>query len=831
MSSKKNNIMLVNLNNISAGSAEMRGTKIINTLNKKHNVIVATSMGTYPVEIPTEIFKLVKINLPILKYFSILFTLFSLVVNRKIDIIIAENYRSSVFCLLVSKIKKTIVISDYHGVWVDEHIHRKDMAENTLYEKILRLIDKWIQKNSDYILTVSNNMNKYFTNNNVEREKIHKLYNLIDIEKFSENNFKRIKNEYTKILQDFQGLIIGYFGNFVYWQGIPLLLSAYSKFLSKNQEAKKNTKILLVGGKSPSFNLSDLLAKLELENNVIFIEQVQHEEIPYLMSLADVLALPRPKNIINEVAFPTKFPEYLMMNKAILATNVGDVGEFIEKNNLGYISLPNENSISKLIEKIWKEDNFNLKYKNNSRFAKRMFSSNTSDQELLDFVDKILKKKEEFNFQIWKENTIDRIRSPLFKNAFFLLLGRFANAIFGFLFWFMTARFFTENDVGIITSIFSVIGWVGLISLLGLDDTIRRYAVSNEKNSSKIIWGSIINISIVSLILNSILVLILFFINEYKSIASIYYYDLILIVFGITVSISYILDAIFVSRRKGILVFLRIILTGALKVGLLFAFIFIGIMGPFVALSAAFVPIYIIFLFIVIPKIVLKTKFERKDIFKELNKHRNYSRVNYLANLIGSLPSGLMGMTLVLIGTPDISSYYAIPWSIAALIFAVMTSISTSYLTECVNNKDKKIKLLKQSYKVAFILQTIILIFTILLGRIILGIYGNSYRENSYYLLILFVFAGFFYGFNALMVSLHRFNEKAHYVLIYNSLVVLLTFGIVFITFKYTAQLSVGIGWCVAQIAGSIFNFIIFSKYKKEEIIQKRLYKTIKIDD
>ena len=114
------NIMVVNVAPLSVGSAEMRGTKITKTLDSKFNLVMATRDGLYPRTLPVEVTKLIKLDLPIIKYISVIFSLVSLILKRNIDIIIAEQYSGAFFSILASKIAPVKVILDYHGVWVDE---------------------------------------------------------------------------------------------------------------------------------------------------------------------------------------------------------------------------------------------------------------------------------------------------------------------------------------------------------------------------------------------------------------------------------------------------------------------------------------------------------------------------------------------------------------------------------------------------------------------------------------------------------------------------------------------------------------------------------------
>ena len=199
---------------------------------------------------------------------------------------------------------------------------------------------------------------------------------------------------------------------------------------------------------------------------------------------------------------------------------------------------------------------------------------------------------------------IQNIKDPLYRNSFFLILGRFSSAFFGFMFWLLIARFYIEYDVGIISSISTTLKWISIIALIGLDDTIRRYSVNKSVSANRLILGSTFVVTITSVITVISLLLILGTIDVYNSVMNVFWNKMIFILLGVEQTISFILDAIFVSRRKGELVFVRMLVTGILSIGLIFPFKFLGIIGPFLALALSSLLIYSLFSIKYIPKFI-----------------------------------------------------------------------------------------------------------------------------------------------------------------------------------------------------------------------------------
>ena len=71
------------------------------------------------------------------------------------------------------------------------------------------------------------------------------------------------------------------------------------------------------------------------------------------------------------------------------------------------------------------------------------------------------------DFRHWKD--------PLYRNSFFLIISFVLNAAFGFIFWIIAARFYSNDDIGIASALISSIGLLVLLSGFGLVDSIIRY--------------------------------------------------------------------------------------------------------------------------------------------------------------------------------------------------------------------------------------------------------------------------------------------------------------------------------------------------------------------
>ncbi|ACZ61363.1 polysaccharide biosynthesis protein [Dehalococcoides mccartyi VS] len=71
---------------------------------------------------------------------------------------------------------------------------------------------------------------------------------------------------------------------------------------------------------------------------------------------------------------------------------------------------------------------------------------------------------------------LEKIRSPLYINAIFLMIADGTGAAFNFVFWILAAHFFTPESVGLAGAVISAMSLLGTISHLGLGFGIIQHS-------------------------------------------------------------------------------------------------------------------------------------------------------------------------------------------------------------------------------------------------------------------------------------------------------------------------------------------------------------------
>ena len=195
------------------------------------------------------------------------------------------------------------------------------------------LIDKIIMKKADIITTVSSTLKKKI--NNLRRKKVFVVENGADLDLFKPKN--KIKSR-KKLNLPLNAKIIAYSGSIQKMQGINFLTEAF-EVLKKDID---NLYLVLAGRKRVKSERLNLDGK-----NIIWLKELDQKGVADLINATDVAVVPNTTNNFTKYCFPYKIIEYMACNSKIVSTNVGDIGNILQKD-----SLCKPGNVNDLVEKI-----------------------------------------------------------------------------------------------------------------------------------------------------------------------------------------------------------------------------------------------------------------------------------------------------------------------------------------------------------------------------------------------------------------------------------------------------------------------------------------------
>jgi hypothetical protein len=223
---------------------------------------------------------------------------------------------------LISKRKKCKIIYDGRGA-INAEQKEYDVYNNTGLESKIYDLEKNAVLNTDYRISVSNKLAKYWQNqygyNTTSHVIIPSCSSKRGILKKDTEDFGFNKND----------LIIVFSGSISKWHSFPIMISHFEIFLEKD----KNVKVLFLS------KLNNLISDLQSRYpNRVIVKWVLPEDVPSLLSQADYGYVFREQSVTNQVASPVKVAEYLNCGlKILISENLGDYSSMVRENDLGRI--------------------------------------------------------------------------------------------------------------------------------------------------------------------------------------------------------------------------------------------------------------------------------------------------------------------------------------------------------------------------------------------------------------------------------------------------------------------------------------------------------------
>jgi len=119
--------------------------------------------------------------------------------------------------------------------------------------------------------------------------------------------------------------------------GVKSLVNAFNLVKDKHP----GLELWIAGGKyqiRDTQTLKDLITKLQLNNRVKLLGELNRDEVPGYLMNAYLLVLPRPDSKQARGGFPTKLGEYLASGRPVISTSVGEIPKYLTDKEAFLIS-------------------------------------------------------------------------------------------------------------------------------------------------------------------------------------------------------------------------------------------------------------------------------------------------------------------------------------------------------------------------------------------------------------------------------------------------------------------------------------------------------------
>jgi len=238
------------------------------------------------------------------------------------DVIHAGSAAVAFSCAAVPREKGMRIVFDMHGDTVAEArlaVRGIDPAGRLrVWQEAVK--ERIGLRRSDHILVVSDILRQRLVDRGVAADKIEIVRNGVDLDRFPVAPDQPCREK----------PLIVYAGRFDPWQGVSNI-----EHLAKRAGEVFDLRIIGFGPADGA--LKERLRSLS-EGRADLVDRVDQERLAALLGEADLLLIPRESGPVTDVAFPTKFAEYVALGRPVLMTRVGEPAAMVESEECGLVS-------------------------------------------------------------------------------------------------------------------------------------------------------------------------------------------------------------------------------------------------------------------------------------------------------------------------------------------------------------------------------------------------------------------------------------------------------------------------------------------------------------
>jgi glycosyltransferase involved in cell wall biosynthesis len=271
-----------------------------------------------------------------LRFFVALFHVFSATfclirLCRRMDVRVVHAWHplASSSAVLAGKIVGARVFVDWTDFYSD--IVR---YESSLFVPVAQSIERFILRNSDRVITVSEEMGEVLVGMGAMKDKVCVVPDGVDDDMFNlKVDGSSIRRRYG--LGDCPTVI--FHGDVKFIDGVDVLIRAFASVLRRLPDAK----LLIVGGGRGYFSMVKRLAnELGIGSSVVFTGWVPHRRVPEFIEAADVGVMPLRSTLETNCYLSFKLFEYWAMGKPVVVSNVKAISKIVENGVNGILVEP-----------------------------------------------------------------------------------------------------------------------------------------------------------------------------------------------------------------------------------------------------------------------------------------------------------------------------------------------------------------------------------------------------------------------------------------------------------------------------------------------------------
>lgn len=382
------------------------------------------------------------------------------------------------------------------------------------------------------------------------------------------------------------------------------------------------------------------------------------------------------------------------------------------------------------------------------------------------------------------------------------------NSAVGYLYWMLAARLFRPEEVGRAASLIAAMSLGALVANLGLGTAlIDRLSAASEQRRRSATLAAAWQCGTLSAIAGgaTLAVLVPWLVPELRSVLTLPMR--LALAGGLVVSVwANLIDSVYIGDRRSVGFLARgtsFTLTKLLSLPLVAAFVQDGTSAIFtgwvVCLGCSLVLVRRV---VPWPAHADAEGIDRADVRSGLLRRGAW---HHVANLGGQLPMLVLPVVVIARVGADASAFFYITWMIGSMFFMASNAIANALFAEGAAEPASLARQLRRASRVIAQILIAAMMFSVLFGETLLGLFGPGYRTSGYPLLLVLVLSAVPDAVTNVWVSRWRVLGRTGHVALVNIMMAAVAIGFAYLMTPTLGIVGAGWAWVLAQSTGCIY--------------------------
>ena len=311
-----------------------------------------------------------------LDYMSFYLSSTSTLINSNYDVVYLNYFTHTFPPIILGKVIHSII--NRRKLKIIAHVHGNDLEPEKVINRLVLNILKPFRKSINGWIVPSNYYSSVLRDYLINKEVPILVYPSggVDTKLFKPMNKKEVREKFYLDMNDF---VIGWVSRIDKRKGWEVFLKA----LYRANFSIPNIKAIVAGGGNDELQFKKVVRNLGIEDKIIMLGNVKHEQLPFVYNTMDVFVFPTMKESLGLVGL-----EALSCGIPVIASNIDGPKEYIEENMNGFLFEPG--SAESLYRKIMLfynlPDKKKEEIKRRARETALKYDSHKVNQDLVKFL-------------------------------------------------------------------------------------------------------------------------------------------------------------------------------------------------------------------------------------------------------------------------------------------------------------------------------------------------------------------------------------------------------------------------------------------------------------